>query len=496
MPSLFTRLAGLIPGYKPGGLPSAAPRTTALARPIQLPPETPEERLARVTADTKRVLEQSSRRMLVSTEEKLPANYNAGVAGKVWFLPFQDSATQDSPEIRAAMRQMLRHPWVKSAWCTQVLSVASESIQVNASEKGNAESEEQAKFIRGVIEEDIAGGVVGLVNSIAMPLGPDGFSVCEPVFQVAMSGQRSGHITCKAVKAKDPEHLRIEGDRYRNVTHIQSLRAGGDRWPIGDFLFTRYLPVFDEPLGQAAFRASYGSYWMDDTVSKLRIIHHEKKMAGMLMGTYANDDDKPALDEALRLAKTATWMSVPEGCRVEAVALSTASEPDYKSFQESNRESIVTGITFAVLQMMQGTVPDARGNTEVQKQTSDLAPWLIASLVVDTINRQLTPRLIDYNFPYVAGGAYPKASLGAVSIKELGERLDYLLKLQSAGFKPSRKHYAVELSVQEADPNDPDDALAPPQAAPPPMPGGTTPFSEKGGPAASGATFRPLWPPV
>ena len=308
------------------------------------------------------------------------------------------------------------------------------------------------------------------MRAICAPLGSEGHSLAEPVWAVARKGKEAGKIVCEKVAARDTDHAagdcRLEGDRFGNVTGVQALRGEGQPViPIEEFIFARYMTVFDEPLGEAVYRPSYGPYWMRDTVRKLRIIHCEKKMAGMLIGTYQDDDDRPALDERLRAARSATWMSVPEGVRIEAVQLSTASEPDYKSLEESLRDEVVTGIAFGTLQMLTSTATgDQRGSADVQKMVTDLGPWLLMTIVTNAVNRQLFPKLIDFNYPYPAGGAYPKLTFGAVSNADLLELLQVVTGAKGLGLKPSRKHYAKTLSIQEADPNDPDDQLDDPNA--------------------------------
>lgn len=461
-PSILSRLKQLIPGY--------APRPT----PPALVVETPDQRAARRLAEVQQQLDRSRGRPAPRVDEKVPANYYHGVAGKVWFLPYADSVTKDTPEIRAALRQMRKDGYVKAAWEPQIAAVASEDWQVQPAEPGNPEAEEQAEFVTRVFQDYLRGGMPSLVRAVCAPLGSDGFSVAEKVWAVGAKGRLEGKIVLEAAKPKDPEWLHVKGDTFNNVTHLTSTRKAGDEYPITDFLYSRYLTVFDEPLGEAAFRPAYGPYWQRDTVRKLRIIHCEKRMAGTLMGTYAADDDdqKAALEAALRQARSSTWISVPEGARVEALALSTASEPDYKSFDESLREEIVTSIAFATLQTMQGTVPDARGDSNVQKQTSDLGPWLLMTIVAQAVNEQLIPDLIDYNFPYPAAGGYPKLTFGAVSNAELLELVQIVEAAQRIGLKPSRKHYAGVLSIKEADPNDPDDQMQAAGQQPPMPPGG------------------------
>jgi len=494
-PSIITRLSSLLPGFQARPTPL---KVGTADRPFELPTESPEERATRLIEQTRRGIEEYRRRPAPSTGERIPANYYHGFGGRVWFLPYADSATQDSPEIRAAMRQMIRSPYVKAAWETQLLTVASEDFQVQPSEEGNSEAEEQAAFVRRVIEKHVRGGLPAIVRAIAAPFGPCGFTIAEKVWGHCERGPDEGKIVLTALKAKDtdPAYLHLEGDSFNNLVSITSSRQLGERYPITDFVYARYLPVFDEPLGQAAFRPSYSAWWMLDTVDKLRVIHHEKRMAGMLVGTYASDDDKGPLEDALAKARTATWMSIPEGTRVEAIALSTASEPDYKSFVESKREEVVIGIAFATLQILQGNVPDARGDTKVQKQMSDLGPWLLMALVQDAINSQIIPDLIDFNYPYPAGGDYPRLTFGAVSNAEHLELLQLLQSGIQAGLTPSKKYYAKALGIQQADPNDPDDVLGgqPPPGGPggfggvgamlggqgPFGGGGVSPFSEAG----------------
>lgn len=468
MPSLLTRIGNLFPGFRASPTPSPVP----LAR-------TPEQRLA-IVKEAQAQLDATPRRPRPSTEEKVPANYAGGIAGQVWFLPYNDSATHDRPEIRSAMRLMPRNPYVKAAWWTQILSVASQDWQIQPSEPGNPESEEQAKAFGAMLDDYTAGGRPGIVQSVCTPLGPDGFTVAEKVWGVAERGKLEGKIILNALKDKDPDFLRLKGDLYGTVKSVSTTRAAGEDFPISDFVFVRYLPIFNEPLGMAAFRAAYGEYWMLDTVEKLRAIHVEKRMAGMLVGEYDDDDLKGPLETALAKAKTATWLSVPTGCKVTAIALSTATEPDYKSFVESKQTGIVTGISGAALQILQGTIPNARGDTKVQKSTSDLFPWWLTMLVQEAVSSQIARDFIDFNYPYPAGGGYPRITLGAVSNAEILEMLQVLEAEQRVGLKVSKKATARALGVQLADPNDPDDALAPAQPAAPPMGGlpgaGGSPF--------------------
>jgi len=399
----------------------------------------------------------STRRPLPSTDERVP-DRPGGPSARFFFLPYPDSPYSDPPEIKAAMRLMLRDPYVKSAWLSGVLTVAAQDFQVHASDDNDPLAKQQADFVRRVFD-NADGGMVSVVTSILNPMGSDGYSLSEKVWQVEATGPDRGRITLRKLKAKRPDRVRLHGDQFNNVTGVQSCLAQ-KTWPISDFVYARYMPVYDEADGVAPFRAAYAAYWMHDTVRKLRVIHHEKKIGGMLVGTYTDPADKAGLEDALSRAKTATWMAVPEGVRVAAQQISTASDTEYAQFVADCRTDIVTGITFASLQILEGQTPDARGDSKVQKSISDLAPWYLTYQVTEALNKQVVPDLVDYNFPRAPVG-YPKVSFGAVSNQEQLQLCDLLGRAQQLGLKPSKKYYARILTIQEADPLDPADALTP-----------------------------------
>jgi hypothetical protein len=402
-----------------------------------------------------------------STDERITERTGVGLAGRINLLPYyREDGSGDGDEVRRAMRKMLREPFVKAAWCSNLLTVASQDFQVHASDKRDPESRRQADFVRDAIELS-DNGMVDVVTSILNPMGPDGYSICEKVWQPIEHGPHRGMIALRALKPKHPDRAMLIIDRYENVTGVRS-RLEHNVYPISDFTYCRYLPQWNEPDGIAPYRAAYGAYWMLDTVRKLRMIHHERKIGGLLLGTYTDPADQAALEAVLSKAGKATWATVPEGTRVEAMQISTASDTEYKAYIEDLRVDIVTAITFASLQILQGSVPDARGDSKVQKSISDLAPWYLTYLVTQVINRQLIPDIINYNFGEPVGG-YPRASFGAVSATEIQQSISVVQAAIQIGLKPSRKHYAEEWGIQEADPNDPSDALGAP--APGGMPG-------------------------
>ena len=405
--------------------------------------------------------DRDTRREPPTTGEKIADRYGSPSA-RFRFLAHPDG-DGDSEEIRAGMRKMMTDPYVKTAWLTQVLTVASQDFQVHAADDDDQLARQMAEFCERAFQR-CDGGMVGVATNLLGPLGPAGYTLAEKVWKPVVEGRDKGRVQLRAIKARRPSRVRIETDRFNNVVGVQPLNAESAdvTYPISDFVYLRYFSIYDDPDGMPAFRASYSAYWMHDTVKKLRIIHHERKIGGMLVGTYQDERDQSSLELALAAASNRTWMAIPEGTRIEALAISTASDSEYAAFVEDCRVDIVTGIAFASLQILQGQTSDARGDTKVQKATSDLAAWYLTSLLQSALDTQVIPDLCDYNFSRIPNGEYPTVTFGAVSNQELIATLDLITRAQQAGFKPSKKYYSKVLTIQEADPNDPDDVLQAP----------------------------------
>lgn len=405
---------------------------------------------------------------LPSTAEKISATYGAGIGGQIQFLPYLETPTRDTPEIRASLRQMLKDPYVKAAWLTQCFSVARNKFQVHAYKEDDQDAAEQTEFITDGINRLFL-GFAGLALSVLMPLGPDGVSIVEPVTEVEEMGRWRGYWVPSKAKSKDLETLYLLGDRWRNLESIRSVRTPElGAVDAEEFLVSRYSPMFDEVFGWAAFRSSYQAWWMLDTVRKLRAIHHEKRTSGTIVAKYKDKSNIPVLENMLRRLKSSTWATVPIEVELQLLELTKASDTDYAKFEDDKIRDIVVGITFAELQML--TSPNERGDTEIHQSQSQLPIWYLTRILEETINRQWVPRYINWNFLDVQG--YPRVTVGGPDPKEIASLMDLIQKAQAAGFDNlDRTYYAKALGLQLTD--DPKKQLRPGGSQPPAAPMGS-----------------------
>lgn len=418
-----------------------------------------------------------------AAREKLPSISGSGLLGKIWFLPYADSQTGETAAIRAAYREMPRNEMVKAALHTKILGVASLDWQVQPKNAESPRDQECAEFCRHNVER-IPGGMPGAVLSILYPHLVDGFGLAEKVLghDDGTDDRRwKGKVVLDAIKSKDTNHVRLIADDFNNVHTVESnLDRSGACYPIHDFIYTRNLPVFEHPLGTSDLRAAYKHYWMADTVAKLRAIHAEKYASGFWLGEYQTDDQQGPLELALARARAGTWMAVPEGVKVQAIAMAGAGESDFKSFLDDCARNILIGIVGAYLQTLEGQVSDARGDTQVSKSIVELFQWLLAVVVQEAFTRQIFAPLTVINY---AGAGCPRLTLGGVSEDELQAMITTFQGAQGLGLELSKKQTAERLSIDL--PTDETDRLMPPSAAGamatggiPGGFGGALPFSE------------------
>lgn len=396
----------------------------------------------------------------IVTEEKIRGRL-AGLGVQIRFLPYHDAVVDTTPEMQAAFRQMLREPAIKAPFLTKILSVAALTLTITPASKSQADRR-IADFCQHAIRKSRGGSRRMVWNAFCGGL-MDGYSISEKVWQPPSGkGEWGDKLTIKCVKGKDTRWLDLYGDEYKNVTAIVDRRSHTFFNP-SNFLVYQHLPIFESPTGMSDFRAAYRSYWLCDTAWKLRGIALDRYTLPMMLGKYSDPTMRPSLEEQLALARSQSWMTIPEGAQVEAMQLATSAPADFQQAISDLRQEMFLAIVGAFLQSLEGSTPSGRGNSETHKSTTELLSWMLAEEFGDLLNDQLLPDLVDANF---AGADYPTAALGAVDTGELLQELQLDQGLQAIGVELSKAD--VHERYHRVMPTDANDVLKPPgqQAAP------------------------------
>ena len=368
---------------------------------------------------------------------------HAGPSGIVfpWFLPYLDEQTGETQAARAAYRRMLADPNVKAALLGKILDVAALDLRVRPANKLSRKHRRVADFVRWDLEERLQGGMPELIWSVLSGGLIDGYSVCEKVFSREENGKNAGLWPLTQVKAKDVGNdVVLRTDSYRNVVSVMGLRynAGLDFSPAR-FLIYRHLSLYRQPTGMSDLRAVYGRYWLLDTVLKLRGINAEKRAMPFLVGTYQATSQKPTLEAMLARAKSQNWASVPEGVKLEAVNIAGSADDVFAGFVKDLKHDIFLGIQGAILQALEGSVIEGRGNSKVHRSTADLIVWYLASTVQSLLNDRdsgLIKDVVDLNFVV---SEYPRATLSAIDPAELLQEAELDHRLWEMGLELSKE---------------------------------------------------------
>jgi hypothetical protein len=389
-----------------------------------------------------------------------------------WFLPYIDDYTQETPQIRQEYRRMLRDPNVKAALLDKLFGVASLELQVHPDGEGPL-AKRVADFIKNNLTRRLHGGVRKLVEAPGLAFLIDGYCVCEKVWKPEMKGEWAGKWILRYLKTKDTGNDVIPlTDEFRNIVGIQGLRYNsGEIFSPANFLILQHLSLYEVPTGMSDFRAVYSRYWLLDTVLKLRAIGLEKRSWPILKGTYATQQQKPSLETALANAKSLSWISIPDGAKVEALEIAGQAQGDFAEAVRDLKHDIFLGISGAILQALEGTTSDGRGNSIVHRDTASLFKWYVSTLIQTGLNDEesgLVPDMVDLNF---SGAGYPFVTLEAIDPGKLKAMLDLDKGLNSIGLDLSKKQLYEAYSRNM--PLDGNDTL---KGAPPKPAGGGAPF--------------------
>lgn len=386
------------------------------------------------------------------------------------FLPYIDEYTGETEQMRLWYRRMLRDPIVKAALYGKTFDVASLDLHVNPFNGGRTSKDRKAaRYNEWNLTQRMRGKTPASVVDVCLPGLVDGYSVCEKVWAYQETGMYAGKYVLDKLKQKDAgsgNDVVLVIDEYRNITSVMGLRYNqGQQFSPQDFVIFRYMPLFEYPGGTSDLRAVYADYWMYDTVRKLRAICLEKRAMPFLMGTYRDIAQRPSLETVLARIRWDNWIAAPEWAKVTAIETAGSAIDMYQKAIEDLKQNIFIGIQGAFLQSLEGKGANVRGDSSVQKSTSELFNWFLMVCYLAAINEQVVPDICDLNYSGLSG--YPEAVMGGINEGELGKALIVDQGLLGMGLPLSKKamykKYGRQAPMSKEDALMPASQLAPEQ---------------------------------
>lgn len=185
----------------------------------------------------------------------------------------------------------------------------------------------------------------------------------------------------------------------------------GEEIPSNKFIYLRNEPFAENPYGNALCKEIYWYYWFKKNAIKWWNIFMEKFGSPTVLAEHPSSElntaQKQTLDNVLETLQNATNVKVPEGIKISFLEALRRGDAGYLSFIQYCDEQItmsIHGQTLTSGQGAGGTGSYALG--QVHSETKYEYTANDCELLMDGINSQLIPQLVDFNFADVT--AYPK----------------------------------------------------------------------------------------
>jgi hypothetical protein len=406
------------------------------------------------------------------------------------FWPYLDPMGSGPPP--RILRKMFSDPYIKGATLGKIFGVSSQDLQVRPFSKKDAYDQKIAAFSEWLFTERLDGGISDLIWNVFAPGMIEGYSLSEYDMQLERQGDWRGKVALDSVKSIDVGNdFVLKKDDRNNVVSFQGLRysTGKEIDPGAGFVYYRHLPFYNSPTGTSDYRAAFKAWYSLQLVEGLRAVFLEKKSMPFVIGK-ATPSQIPSLNDVLSKMKSQNYAVVPTNVIVDALNIAGTADGAYSSAIKDLKHDIFIGIQLASLQQLEGTISDARGNSQVHQSASDLAKFHLgtqAQKVLNKINRDL----IDVNFVVQH---YPKITLSSVDVASLVQELQIDTGLNAMGMDLSKEEMLDRYG--RTPPESPEDTLKgkPPGPGSPPAAGG--PGAPPGSPSSPDAGFADQAPGV
>jgi hypothetical protein len=349
-------------------------------------------------------------------------------------LPDLRTFRQSPQARRLATRAMLSDESVKTGLFQKVRGVAQLDLQAAPAEETESGDKVAANFCRYAITEALPGGVPQLVENIALPALLNGESLCEPVWpqpgKLVERGKWKGRRVLASIKSRPPDSYQFITDDHSNVVSVRYQSSNGqvDADPATFLIFTDFS-LYSSPFGISDLEAAYNWYTVKCAAILMRQVFLDRVAGGWIIATSSNPQD-PLLKADLAAARDCGFVILPTGSTAQVLDIAGGSDDKFRNGIEDCDKHILIAITGAYLQVVEGTNPDARGNSQVHKTGSELLQWHLATKISSVLTHQLGPILVDENF---VGVGYPRLSLSMLDPGFAKAELENGLLLQAGG---------------------------------------------------------------
>ncbi len=419
------------------------------------------------------------------------------IQSQVFSPPYQgpndlDPYSGEAPEVRADyMIQYLTSPVLRAAIRGKADDICCLEPTMMPADKDDELSAMAAKFVDWTVRLS-PGGWPGLIDTVYTPGSLLGFSVSEKrLKETEWKGRKV--LGLSHVRGLDPAHLKLRLDVYFNVVQIVNQIRGLQYYDPDQVILYSHNSLFHNPFGQSDCRAAIRAATMISNVYKVWYVALKVYGLPYMVGKSNDKAQRKMLGAALQSLREGGYIVLPDPKdTVEVLNLASAAAlTGFADMVHIQREDVFFAVRGVAQPFMEGDGgADSHTDTSVQQGTSNAGERRIASMVADTINRQLVPWLVGPNFD-LPPDRMPRLKLGGTDWKNIKEIVGIVKDLQEVGKSigskwldevtgvPSGSDGDELVSAQEKQAAEQQKQQE--QAAQQPQPGGANPLAALGG---------------
>jgi len=234
---------------------------------------------------------------------------------------------------------------------------------------------------------------------------PKGLSVSE-----IMWGMKDNKAMISDLFGRNPNRFVFDKDYHLRLKTASSPWMG-EELSAGKFIYLRNEPFAENPYGNAILKEIYWYYWFKKNALKWWNIFMEKFGSPTVIAEHPSVQlttaQQQALDTVLETLQNSSQIKVPEGIKIsflEALRRGDAGYLQFISYCDEQMTKSINGQTLTSGQGSGGTGSYALGKVHAETKYEYTADD--CELLMDGINSQLIPFLVEYNFANVT--AYPR----------------------------------------------------------------------------------------
>jgi hypothetical protein len=374
-------------------------------------------------------------------------------------------AREDMAERLHYRWQYRRSPYIRAA--IKGATDAVKGLTVTVLPGKNTNNPPLANRVAEFLDETVKaadGGWTKVLGDVYSAAPVDGYTLC--VFKLREWAWRGCKVWGFAhTRQLDTVYTRLQLDVYRNPVSIVNMVRGLEYYSPEQVILYSHNMQYCDPFGQPDLDCVTSAGDMIDAAYQAWQLAVEVFGLPYMVGTAGTAAQKLALGQALEALRAGGYAVIQDKDKIEVLNLASAAGGNgglFENLVNTRREDIFVGVRGSHLPFMEGKGgQDSHGDSEVQREASNIPDAVAAQAIANVIRHQLVPSVVGPTFGRDA--PMPDIMIGGSNWKKVKEVVSVVKELKECGIEPSKTYVVQATGIPEA--RDDQDRLGAPDAA-------------------------------